>query len=148
MAIYKVSITLDAQDKASPAFKELNNQLDQTKKGAADINQSSGGLLDRFGGLTGVVTAAAGAFAALQLGQKILELRDLGAAATAAGNTFEQLSGGAIAARANLDAMRAATRGVVDDTTLMGGANRLLLMNLASTGEEAAKLTGDRKSVV
>lgn len=142
MANYKVSITLDAQDKASPAFKELNKQLDQTKRGAADINQSSGGLLDRFGGLTGVVTAAAGAFAALQLGQKILELRDLGAAATAAGNTFEQLSGGAIAARANLDAMRAATRGVVDDTTLMGGANRLLLMNLASTGEEAAKLTG------
>jgi hypothetical protein len=36
--------------------------------------------------------------------------------------------------------LRTATYGVVDDTTLMSGANRLLMMNLASTGEEAAKL--------
>ena len=136
---YRVRIVLDGQDNASDDIRRVNQELRRTGE-TVDGAGGGGGLWQGFNRLSGAIAGMAGAFGAMYLGQKVLELRELGQEVSNVGNTFEALSGGAVQAARNLDMLRTATYGVVDDTTLMSGANRLLMMNLASTGEEAAKL--------
>jgi len=134
MGNYTVSVTLQGNDQLSPALKNANREMNNLES----AGQESGSALDKL------KNAALGLGAALSLAEvarRAVELYNLGTAANNAENTFVQLSGGTDAAAASLNLMRSATNGVVDDMTLVQGANRLLMMNLARTGEEAARLT-------
>lgn len=131
---YRVRLIIDGQDLASDDLRNVAGSLRATQA------EAQGGTAS-FGMLRGAIGALGAAWATLQAGRWVLDMREAGIQARNTANTFEALSGGAAAAAANLQMMRDATRGVVDDTTLMEGANRLLLMGLAKTGDEAAKLT-------
>lgn len=130
---YRVQIVLDGIDNASQDIRRVQDNLRGMDTGARQAGLGFGSLTTAIGGL-------AAAWGTMQLGEKLSELYQLGKEAQNARNTFEALSGGAAAAASNLEQLRVATRGVVDDTTLMSSANQMLMMNIASTGEEAAKL--------
>lgn len=135
MTDYRVRIIVDGTDNASDELRTINNNLAQMDQKATSASGGFGGIGTAIGG---IVTA----WGAFQVGQKVLELNDLGMAANRAANTFEALSGGALASQASLNALRSVTHGVVDDVTLMEGANRLLMMGLAGSNAEAAELVG------
>lgn len=134
MSNYTVAVTLQGRDNLTPVLNKANSELSDLKGG----NDSSANAL---GGLATAAAALGSALTLAEVGRKAIELYNLGTAANNAEATFVQLSGGTDAAAASLQAMRRATSGVVDDMTLMQGANKLLMMNLAGTGEEAARLT-------
>lgn len=134
MANYKVSIQLDAEGNAVAKFQELNSELKQTKETAGQ-----GGLLGQLGPLGTAVAAVGGAFAAWQIGEKALQLRNMGQEATQTANTFYALQGGAQAAEMTMSRLRTVTRGIVDDTTLMAGASQLMGLNVAKNNDELAQ---------
>lgn len=135
MSNYSVQISLDARDNASDDFKRVNSELDELDKGTKKSTESMSGLEKG-------AELVAKAMAAMYLLDAAGEINKLGAEANAAERTFTQLSGGVDQAAKNLDMMRSATRNTVDDMVLQRESNRLLLMELAATGEEASKLTG------
>lgn len=134
MGNYTVSVTLEGNDQLTPTLKNANREL-------GNMSESTDKTKSGYDSLKGAVTMFGAALAASQIAEKVVELYNLGTAANNAQNTFYQLSGGATAAEATLTKLRAATGGIVDDMTLMNGANKLFAMNLAQSGDEAAKLT-------
>ena len=137
-----VTIRISAVDNASQTLRNVANAMG----GITTAAGGSGG--GGQGGLTaavGMARSALGAFGvtlgAIQVVRFAGEMRELGQDVQTARMAFEQLSGGTRQADATLQAMRAATGGIVADLDLMSGANRLLLMNLAGSSEEAARLT-------
>lgn len=134
MPDYSVQIKLAAQDQASQPIRNVNQELNKLDDNA---QTNTTGMSNLGGVLKTVGTALVG----MQILEKAGQLNELGQAANNAERTFTELSGGQAAATASLNGLRAATGGLVDDMVLMGGANRLLLMNLAQTNEEAASLT-------
>lgn len=135
MANYQVQIALEGRDNASDDFKRVNRELENLDDGVQKSTESMGGLEKG-------AELVAKAMAAMYLLDAAGEVNKLGAEANAAERTFIQLSGGVDQANKNLELMRASTRGTVDDMVLQRESNRLLLMELAATGEEASKLTG------
>lgn len=136
MANYKVAIQLDAEGNAVAKFQELNTELKQTKESAGD---GPGGLLGQLGPLGAGIAAVGGAFAAWGVAQKALEMRDLGQTVTQTANTFTALQGGAQAAEITMNSLRTATRGLIDDTTLMGGASSMLRTGVAANNDELVR---------
>lgn len=135
MSQYLVNVELRGQDNLSDDLKNVDNSLD-------DMKESGGGALESLFDVKDAIMASAAAgilFKGLEIAG---ELNAQGAAANAAERTYNQLSGGVDQATRNLALMRAETMGTVTDTELQINANHLLMMNLATTGEEAAKLTG------
>ena len=106
---------------------------------AADARQlitglnKSAGAVGKFGGALAV---------ALGAGQAAFELSQIGAESITVARTFENLSGSAEMAAANLEAMDRATRGLVSTTEQQQIANQLLGMNIATTAEELEKVVG------
>lgn len=135
MGNYTVNVTLNGQDNLSDDLTKVNSELNDLDDGTT---KASNGV----DSLKTAALAMGAAFVANQLMDYVGQLNELGAQANNAERNFVQLSGNAETAAKTLSELQIATRGVVDDTTLMNGANRLLMMNLASTGDEAAKLTG------
>jgi hypothetical protein len=137
---YTVKITLAAD--GTPAISEVNKVDDRLKKLGDDGKTTGDKTAGSLGGIEKAAKAIGVAFAAWELFNKAGELNELGQAANAAERTFVQLAGGETAAANALTMLRSETRGVVDDTTLMTSANRMLMMNLAGTTDQAAELTG------
>lgn len=114
---------------------------------ASPAATSGGGLLGSAGAslLTGLglgTGAGAGlaAFTAIKA-----QLTDIGQAAAALGPVrqgFERLAGGADAANASLSRMRAASRGMIDDLTLITASNRGDILGITRMGVDMAELTG------
>ncbi len=112
---------------------------------ASPAATSGGGLLGSAGSslLTGLglgTGAGAGlaAFTAIKA-----QLTDIGQAAAALGPVrqgFERLAGGADAANVSLTRMRAATRGMVDDLSLITASNRGDILGLTQMGVDMADL--------
>jgi len=133
----KIQIIIDAVNKSGDEFDEVQADLKGMERSSDDASTG-------MGGLEGAVTAAKaviGAMAVKELAQAAFELGELGAAAERTEHAFMNISGGAAAAEANLQAMRTATRGAVDDTELMQQAARLLQMGLADNAEELGDFT-------
>lgn len=135
MTNYKVAITLDANGNAVAKFQELNTQLKETKE-----TTGQGGLLGNLGPLGTAVAAVGGAFAAMQIAQKAIEMRNLGQTVQQTANTYIALQGGAQAAEVTMTSLRAATRGLVEDTTLMSGASQMLRTGVATNNAELTQL--------
>jgi hypothetical protein len=141
MADRNVTIRISAQDSASNVLRNVARELDgvdRKTRQVGDTVSKQPGLWNQMGTAIQGAVVAFGAMGVLRVGSDMVRL---GQQVTATRSAFERLSGGAGEAAANLEMMRAATRGGADDLTLMQGANRLLIMNLAETGQEAARLT-------
>jgi len=137
----EVTIRISAVDNASQTLRNVAGAMDGVKTAAGGTDGRTGGLAGAMGKLGSEIQTAVLGFGAMKLTQTILDMRDLGQNVDVARQAFIQLNGGTREAEATLGQMRAATRGVVDDYHLMAGANRLLLMELAGSGQEAARLT-------
>jgi hypothetical protein len=141
---YEVTIRLTGQNQMSGAVNAANRDIDRLATNTRTAGQASTTMGTNFeSGMARVRTAITGAasiLAATKLAEIAGEMVDLGQDVETASNTFEALTGGATEAESALSALRTATGGVVDDLTLMQGANKFLLMGLASSTEEATKL--------
>lgn len=138
---FTIEITLDGKDNVSQHLSKVNNELGQLQRQGDSASGASDNISSGFDGMATAVGGFIAAYGAMEIGQKIGELSELGAEVKAAERVFEQLAGGPEAAANGLNQLRGATSGVVDDLTLMRGANQLLLTGLAQTTEEAAGLT-------
>lgn len=145
---FTISIDLMAEDNASPQIQNVNESLGTLDQAQVDTSQSSKKLAEEtgktneaFGQFKNEIAGVIASYGLMQIGQKVGEFFELGQSVRVANETFIALSGGASQASANLAMMQASTGGVVDNMTLMNGANRLLLMGLVQTGDEAARMT-------
>jgi hypothetical protein len=117
-ADYRLGGVIDLKDKTGPGAKSAQQNIS---------------------GLEGAVNAAKAALFALGAQQAVrtaVELGRLGAQAERTESAFVNIAGGTDAAEDNLEAMREATRGAVDDMGLMQAANQMLQMGLADNAEE------------
>ena len=131
---YTIQIDLNATDNASPQFTEVQGSLldlDQaqtqtagsTKQLAEETGKTSSAFSQFKNEISGLVTG----LGAIEVIKKVGEFYQLGESARVANGTFVQLSGGTQQATDNLAMMQAATGGVINNMTLMNGANRLIL---------------------
>ena len=106
------------------------------------INKEGTGAKEAKEELSGVENVAKKAGAALagfltvETVKATLELGRMGAESLRTKSAFENISGGADNAAANLKAMQAATRGAISETAAMQAANQLMQMGLANTSDE------------
>lgn len=144
MSDYQVTIRLSGQNQMSGAVNAANRDIDRLAANTRTAGTNSQTMGSNFetamGKVRTAITGAVGILAASQLAQIAGEMVDLGQDVTTASNTFTALTGGADEAERALSDLRTATGGVVDDLTLMQGANKLLLMGLAGSTTEATKL--------
>lgn len=141
MADKQVRIVISAQDSFSAVMTKYSNAMG---KAASDTKQFDDAAKKSDGGLTSLnntMNNLMGVFAGIQILNVVGDMVSLGNAANATNATFTALSGGAEAAATTMRSLREATGGVVADTELMAGANRLLAMNIATTGQQAAELS-------
>ncbi len=121
--------------------RDLNKGL-QTAQG--DMKDASQKMEGSLGGVTRglkVMGAAIMASGVVKVAKAAFEMGKLGAASLRTADTFKNISGGALQAAANLEAMRTATRGAVADTDLMAASNQLMQMGLANNSDELERLT-------
>lgn len=130
MAKHKVKIILEATDNASSKVRDLGEELEDTGEELEDTGESA----SAFGT---ALTAAAVVGAA----KAVYELGQLGAQSLRTKAAFEAISGGVFNASANLDAMRAATRGAMSEQAMMANANQFLQMGIATSSEELGQMT-------
>lgn len=110
---------------------------DKSKPGIDSASKGAGKLSKAFNAAKAAM-AAAGVVAAVKL---VADLSALGAQVERTSSAFDAISGSSLAAEANLDAMRKATRGAVTDTELMEHASRLLQMGLVDGSRELGEFT-------
>lgn len=142
MSDYTITIRMRGDDQLSNVVKQVSGEVQNLGTKSESAGNKTGGLKSALGQFKSELLGLGTAFGVVKFAQFIGDMNELGMQVNAAQNTFTSLSGGAAAAADNLELMQISTRGVVDDMTLMNAANRLLLMGLASTGDEAAKLAG------
>lgn len=131
---HRIQYTLDATDNASDDINRVASAIGNTDNKVKTTSDNMGNFRREIEG----VIASWGLF---QVAGKVQEFMDLGREVRNTTATFNELNGGSAEAQRTLDMMKDATGGVVDNMTLMQGANRLLLMGLAANGDEAARLT-------
>lgn len=127
MADSKLNILINAKNNASGALNEVKSEL---------------GGLEQAAGIASKAAIAVGiAMAAMKGAQVAWELGEASAGTMRLATAFQSLatqagqSGDAI-----LSAMKAASRGTIDDTSLMAAANRAMLLGVADSAEEFTKL--------
>ena len=127
MADNKVGIIVDAKNNAKGPLGEVSGQL----KG-----------LDKLAGTLATGTLALGAaFGTLRLGQAIFELGEVAAQGMRVETAFQQMTGAAGQVGDELlAAMQKASRGTIDNSALMMGANRAMLLGVADSAQEMTKL--------
>lgn len=144
---YQITVTIDGRDNLSDELRQINTQLGQIQTNTTNTNTNLNRMENQISSLRGGLTNVNGllqqfglGISAMGIANAVTELGDLGREVTAVETTFTQLAGGPDAAARSLENMREITGGVVDDMTLMRGANSLLLTGLASTNDQAAEL--------
>lgn len=136
-----VTVTIRANDQTGPALQNYKRNMSDAEKATRDMGSSADrtGLdMDRLGTAIKGAIAGIGIMAVKNFAE---DFNALGVQVNATNRIFNQLASELGAPTESLLKMRAATLGAVDDMTLMGGANQFLRMNLATTGDELAKLT-------
>ncbi|MCP4567984.1 MAG: hypothetical protein GY841_10430 [FCB group bacterium] len=107
---------------------------DDTKKGTASAGRN-------FEGLEKSIKKAAAALLTIGAAKVAFDLGKLGAQAARTKNAFQNISGGADAAAANLAAMKTATRGAISEVDAMNAANKLMQMGLVNNATELGDFT-------
>jgi hypothetical protein len=126
-------IKVTATNQASPVLQRVKQDVAGLDNAAG---KASGGLsaLGKAAGIAGLVTLG------VQAGQAALELAQLGAQSLALKSSFEQVQGGVANAASVLDALRSASRGMINDYDLMLSANKAALLGVADTAKEMSAL--------
>lgn len=158
MSNYTIAITITTRDQMSGplanvqrSIGNLTNTTNQHSR-AMDLNtqsQQNNSVAGRFLGfqmnsLQGAITGAMGAFAVTKVVEWAGAMNEAGMEANATANVFEALIANTdsftTSAEDMLESLRTATRGIVDDTSLMSGANQLMQMGLANNEAELQRL--------
>ena len=136
-----VTVRISAVDSFSSVVQRYNQAMGQAENATRRLGQEtdrSASDLDRLGtAVTGMI-AAWGLMGVKNFAE---DMNALGVQVNATRRIFGQLASELGEPAESLEKLRKATLGVVDDMTLMGGANQFLRMNLATTSDELAKLT-------
>jgi len=129
---YKISVTLAGHDDASDEINKVNRELNQL----GQVSGTSAGQVNVLGGAMSALGAAVsiGAFVDITT-----QLNALGIQARAAETTFGTLAQEIGGMESSLAGLQAATGKVVDDMTLMDGANKLMITGFASSQDELEK---------
>lgn len=123
---------------AVATIDNVNKKLTETEKAADGAGKSTKTLSQQWGAFKDVAMNLVGAAGLVAAGFN--QVYAAGRAAQSAEITFNQVSGGVDNANASLARMRDITGGVIDDMTLMKGANSLLVTGIAQTNEQAEEL--------
>lgn len=133
-ATSKLNILIEAKNQASGQIKGLTNDLQQMDQAASGLSK----------GLSGVLAGAGIAgFAALaqNAAQATYEFAKAGAEAQRIENSFNDLAAAAgQSGKAMLDAMTEAAHGTISNTDLMLSANRAMMLGVADSADEMARL--------
>ena len=131
--LVKIKTTFDNAS-VKKAFDGISKQA---QKSSSKIKSTFSGIDDLVGGQ--LATLAAGfTVGAIATGLADVAVGSFQAAENAkvATSSFNSLSGGAVIAKANLQAMATATRGLISETEQMQIANQLLGMNIVQTADQ------------
>jgi hypothetical protein len=133
-ATSKLQILIEAKNQASSGIKQVEGDLRSLDNAASGLSK----------GLSGVLAGAGVAgFAALaqNAAQATYEFAKAGAEAQRVENAFNDLAAAAgQSGDAMLSAMQEAAHGTISDTELMLSANRAMMLGVADSAEEMARL--------
>lgn len=133
----RVGILLEAKNKASSVIGQVKNDLSDLGKGAGGIDSITSSLagLGKAAGLVGL------ALSAIEVGETVVELAQLGAQAERLETSFDTLTKQAgISSDGLLSALQRASGGTIANTELMLSSNRALALGVADSTEEIAQL--------
>lgn len=142
MADYNVSITVSANDTASDILRNVATGLDNAATSTANVAREAQPAS------ASVKTMADNFNLAFQAGivRRAMELTgqiyELGIASQNTANVFDAISASAGLSEDTLSRLTDRTRGVVDNMTLMAGANRFMMMGLADNEDELVNMIG------
>ena len=126
-SVRRLQILLQAKNQASGEIQQVQSAL--------------GGLGQSLKALGPVALALAAGLAALKLGQTAFEMGRATSASLRLADSFENLAESAgTSGRQMLAALREASQGTIDDTALIGAANRAMLLGVADSSQEMAQL--------
>jgi hypothetical protein len=142
MARSELELLISVIDQATGELKSIAKGLDGV--------DTAGKQADK-GGLAGFTSGMMDVKAALDIGkqalqgvqqvfQSVLDLASEAGRLERAERAFTNLSGGAEAAAANLEAMKQAAHGTLSEMDAMAGSNKLMAMGLATNAEELEKV--------
>ena len=127
MAQSKLTILIEAKNQATGTINQVQAQVGGLERVVGGIGRVFGGLVAGYG--------------AMQVGQMVWELGEAAAQSMRMQTSFEQLATAAGASSQEmLSAMRGASRGMIDDTSLMAAANRAMALGVGDSAGEMAQL--------
>jgi hypothetical protein len=142
-----IRTVFEAIDKESPVIRQLirsyldyQDGLDKTSSAQKKVGQSSQSLEGALGKVKGALGALGVSLAARELIQLSAGMVQAGAAASRAEFGFKTMSGSMTAAAQNMEAMREATNGTIDDMVLARVGAQLMGTGLASTADEMSNM--------
>lgn len=139
----KITIVIEAQDKnVKSTVDAVTRSLGKLDDSAKGNSQEVGRLTQGYNQFKSALGAFGVAFAAVGVAKQVVEWRDLGQQVRATENIFENITRPIGDSQMVLESLRSTTRGVVDDMTLMQGANQFLRMGLAGNNDELQRLIG------
>jgi hypothetical protein len=126
-ATSKLQILIEAKNSASPVLKQIAND--------------AGGLEKSLSGIGAALSGAIAGIGAAQVAAMVVDMAKAGAEAERLGGSFDTLAQQAgESGDAMLAAMRDAAQGTIADSELMLSANRAMLLGVADSADEMAKL--------
>lgn len=136
-----MTIKIAARDEFSTVVAKYNTAMGQAERATREMGTASRQTGFDLGDLGAIIGGLGFVIGAREVLNFSLEMADLGSKVKATSAIFRELADDMGDPADAMRLMREATLGVVDDMTLMGGANQLLKMHLATTNEELAKMT-------
>lgn len=130
----RIDIIIAARDAATSVIKGAFGTLSSEAQSADDVlGQAAGGM--------NALAAAAGVFGAVQLGKQVFDLAQTAAQADRTRASFEQLAQKAgTTGDAMLQSLRKASAGAVSDASLIGDANRAIVLGVANNAQQLTQL--------
>jgi hypothetical protein len=133
-----IDLIINAQNKASPAIKQVSGDLKNLEKSSTEANTSLSSLGAKAAGAFGLTLGVAGV---LQLTRAISDLAIQAGKAQQLRASFDDLASGVGQSSTKmLDAMKAASDGLVSEADLILSANKAMLLGVADTGAELSAL--------
>lgn len=137
-----ITIVLKAVDQYSQTLDSFNQKVGAIGSSTSQLEGATKQTSSALNGMATAVTGAIVAFGTQKLAAIVGDMLDLGSNVNKTSSAFDALTRNIGGSQANMAELRSATGGVVDNLTLMNGANKLLQMGLASNSDELSKLSG------
>lgn len=139
---YTISIAIVGDNKLSGTLRMSSDDLKRFSNETRNATQNTAQMDSTLTRLRGAVTGFVGALALRQVIGFAEDMNELGTQVHANRVLFDQLTRSWGDSADSLQRLRMATGGVVDDMTLMSGANQLLRLNITETSRDTADLIG------